>query len=102
MGIVESVHKSIFWTPCVCHTFNLALKDLCDPTEKDVSRFQECNWIKELIGEACSIKIFVANHSQALTIYDKYFSLRLLSIGEKKRRMSIEIHQFFIPKFILY
>ncbi|XXG73235.1 hypothetical protein AAC387_Pa07g2187 [Persea americana] len=32
--IVEEKFPHIFWTPCVVHSLNLALKSICDPLEK--------------------------------------------------------------------
>ncbi|RWR88546.1 LOW QUALITY PROTEIN: hypothetical protein CKAN_01756700 [Cinnamomum micranthum f. kanehirae] len=32
--IVEEKLPHIFWTPCVVHSLNLALKSICDPPEK--------------------------------------------------------------------
>ena len=29
--IIESEYDNIFWTPCVVHTLNLALKSICEP-----------------------------------------------------------------------
>lgn len=29
--IIESEYDNIFWTPCVMHTLNLALKSICEP-----------------------------------------------------------------------
>ncbi|GAU49563.1 hypothetical protein TSUD_191890 [Trifolium subterraneum] len=31
-SIVENMHPHIFWTPCVVHTLNLALKNICSPS----------------------------------------------------------------------
>ena len=29
--IIEAEYDNIFWTPCVVHTLNLALKSICEP-----------------------------------------------------------------------
>ena len=29
--LIESKYPNIFWTPCVVHTLNLALKNICAP-----------------------------------------------------------------------
>ena len=33
--IVEQKHPHIFWTPCVVHTLNLALKNICAPRDAE-------------------------------------------------------------------
>lgn len=33
-SMIESRYPHIFWTPCVVHSLNLALKTICDPTER--------------------------------------------------------------------
>ena len=33
--IIEQKYDHIFWTPCVVHTLNLALKNICDAKDND-------------------------------------------------------------------
>ncbi|KAF8390828.1 hypothetical protein HHK36_023127 [Tetracentron sinense] len=56
---VKAKHPSIFWTPCVVHTLNLALKNICTP-DKDLLE------------------------SVAFTIYNKYSKLKLLGVTETR------------------
>ena len=44
-SIVEAKYPHIFWTPCVVHTFNLALKNICAAknTEKNEVTFEACH-----------------------------------------------------------
>jgi len=46
-SIVEGMYPHIFWTPCVVHTLNLALKNICSPknTPNNEVVYQECNWM---------------------------------------------------------
>ncbi|XP_048594911.1 uncharacterized protein LOC111200150 [Brassica napus] len=49
--IIESTFPHIYWTPCVVHTLNLALKNICAAknVEKNASTYEECNWITDLV-----------------------------------------------------
>ncbi|XP_074345195.1 uncharacterized protein LOC141684222 [Apium graveolens] len=49
--LVEAQFSHIFWTPCVVHTLNLALKNICDPSniQSNKDAFIECHWIKEVL-----------------------------------------------------
>ena len=46
-ALIEGEYPKIFWTPCVVHTFNLALKNICAAknTEKNEVTYEECRWI---------------------------------------------------------
>ncbi|QHO11465.1 uncharacterized protein DS421_15g498330 [Arachis hypogaea] len=43
--LIEAEFPSVFWTPCIVHTLNLALKDICAAknTEKNNFVYQECS-----------------------------------------------------------
>lgn len=56
--IAETKYPQIFWTPCIIHSLNLTL----EPIASDVT----C--ISNLIDDACLIRNFVQNHTNALTI----------------------------------
>ncbi|XP_054776440.1 uncharacterized protein LOC129284940 [Prosopis cineraria] len=47
--MVEDEYPHIFWTPCVVHTLNLALKNICAAknTEANEIVYGECCWITE-------------------------------------------------------
>lgn len=40
--------------------------------------------MQDLVTEGRAVKIFITNHSKALTIYKKYATLKLLSYGETR------------------
>jgi hypothetical protein len=44
-SLIEAEYPYIFWTPCVVHTLNLALKNICAPknTERNAVTYAECN-----------------------------------------------------------
>ena len=64
----------VFWTPCIVHSLNLALKSIAS----DVA------WIGKLIEDACHIRNFIQNHTNALTIYKEYTHLSLLKVADTR------------------
>ncbi|KAL1326255.1 hypothetical protein AAHE18_13G215200 [Arachis hypogaea] len=84
--LIEQDYDNIFWTPCVVHTLNLALKNICAAknTEKNEVTYVECHWITEVRDDAVFIKIFIMNHSMRLAIFNVFVPLKLLSIAETR------------------
>lgn len=82
--LIEGIYPLIYWTPCVVHTRNLALKSICAPkvTEENGEYFDECGWIIDVHGDAVAIKNFIMNHNMRLSIFNRFTSLRLLSVAE--------------------
>jgi len=93
---VEQTYPHIFWTPCVVHCLNLALKSMCQPSEKS-TQFINCKWILDLIGEVSSLKIFVLNHDMAHALFQKHSALSLLKVAETRFAshvvMTSRVHQ---------
>ena len=62
---MEAKFRHIFWTPCVVHTLNLALKNICAPSTHlrydDV--MEQCGWISQVSSDAYFIKNFIMNHA---------------------------------------
>ncbi|XP_068312172.1 uncharacterized protein [Pyrus communis] len=81
--LIEAHYPHIFWTPCVVHTLNLALKSICTPKQTEVS-YDDCNWISTIASDAWSIKNFIMNHSMRLSIFNEHCKLKLLSIAETR------------------
>ncbi|XP_057522019.1 uncharacterized protein LOC130802133 isoform X1 [Amaranthus tricolor] len=69
--LIEGRYPHIFWTPCIFHTLNLALKNICNA--KNVSNneevYDECHWITEVHGDALFVKNYIMNHSMRLAIF---------------------------------
>ncbi|KAJ9538838.1 hypothetical protein OSB04_031571 [Centaurea solstitialis] len=84
--IIESQFPHIYWTPCVVHTLNLALKNICSPRNVETNQltYEQCSWIKEVHEEALAIKNFIMNHNMRLSIFTKFTSLRLLSVTDTR------------------
>ncbi|XLS64947.1 hypothetical protein HN51_024921 [Arachis hypogaea] len=72
-----------FWTPCVVHTLNLTLKDICATknTEKNNFVYQECSWITQIAEDAFFIKNFIVNHHMRLSIFNEFNTLKLLNVA---------------------
>lgn len=62
--IIAGMFPHIYWTLCVVHTLNLALKSIC--AAKNVQSNQEtyelCNWITVVHDDVMQINIFIMNH----------------------------------------
>ena len=84
--IIETQYPHIFWTPCVVHTLNLALKNICDPSHIESNRnaFIECHWITEVADIALMIKNFILNHNMVLTMFNNIAPLKLLGVAETR------------------
>ena len=85
-SIIESMHPHIFWTPCVVHTLNLALKNICAPKNTPTNEvvYSECSWISTMADDAFFIKNFIMNHSMRLAMFNKFVHLKLLAIAETR------------------
>ena len=85
-SIVEAEYPHIFWSPCVVHTLNLALRNICalkNSWQNEVA-YNECNWIAQVSDEATFIRIFITNHSMRLAIFNSYSPLNLLAVAETR------------------
>ncbi|XP_077247572.1 uncharacterized protein LOC143887357 [Tasmannia lanceolata] len=84
--LVEAQFPSIFWTPCVVHTLNLALKNICAAKNVEVNQivYGECSWISDIAGDVMLVKNFIMNHSMRLAIFNDFNSLKLLSVAETR------------------
>ena len=84
--IVEAKFRHIFWTPCVVHTLNLALKNICAPSTHprydDV--MEQCGWISRVSSDASFIKNFIMNHVMRLSMYNNHGKLKLLSVADTR------------------
>ncbi|WCJ21049.1 hAT transposon superfamily [Euphorbia peplus] len=82
-SLVENEFPHIYWTPCVVHTLNLALKAICAPKDSSANEetYVECGWIVEVASDAFSMKHFITNHSLSNAIYNEVSHLKMLSIA---------------------
>ncbi|TYG49802.1 hypothetical protein ES288_D10G123500v1 [Gossypium darwinii] len=81
-SLVETQHPHIFWTPCVVHTLNLALKNICAAKniEKNEVTYDVLCWINNVGDDAIFIRNFIMNHSMRLAIFNSFVPLKLLTV----------------------
>ncbi|XP_061352629.1 uncharacterized protein LOC133297483 [Gastrolobium bilobum] len=84
--LIEQEFSSITWTPCVVHTLNLTVKNICAAknVESNQITYEECSWISNIVGDVVAIKHFIMNHSMRLAIFNEFVSLKLLSIADTR------------------
>ncbi|KAL3745851.1 hypothetical protein ACJRO7_014884 [Eucalyptus globulus] len=86
--LIEQEFPSIMWTPCVVHTLNLVLKNIC------AAKNMESNQI-----EVMQIKHFIINHSMRLAIYHEFVSLKLLFVADTRfASMIVMLRRFKLIK----
>ena len=85
-SIIEAEYPHIFWSPCVVHNLNLALRNICAPKNslQNEVAYNECNWIAQVSDKATFIRIFITNHSMRLAIFNSYSPLKLLTVAETR------------------
>ena len=85
-SIVEAEYPHIFWSPCVVHTLNLALRNICAPKNslQNEVPYNECNWIAQVSDKTTFIRIFITNHSMRLAIFNSFSPLKLLAVAETR------------------
>eukprot|EP00256_Glycine_max_P058118 XP_014626160.1 uncharacterized protein LOC106797012 [Glycine max] len=81
--IIEAKFPSIYWTPCVVHTLNLALKNICAAknTEKNNEIYKECCWITQIVDGAMYVRNFIIGYSMRLSMFNSFNTLKLLALA---------------------
>ncbi|KAL0418818.1 UNVERIFIED_CONTAM: hypothetical protein Sradi_1295300 [Sesamum radiatum] len=84
--LVEQTYPHVFWTPCVVHTLNLTLKNICAAknTEANGITYDECHWITEIVASALMIRNFTMNHAMRLSMFNEFSKLKLLVVTETR------------------
>ncbi|XP_052195081.1 uncharacterized protein LOC127803091 isoform X3 [Diospyros lotus] len=84
--IIEGMFPHIYWTHCIVHTLNLALKNICVARnlESNQETYDECHWITEVHGDALVINFFIMNHSMRLAMFNRFSSLKLLAVADTR------------------
>ena len=83
-ALIEGEYPKIFWTPCVAHTLNLVLKNICTAKniEKNEVTYEECSWITRIADDASFIRVFIMNHSMRLAMFNEFCLLKLLQVAD--------------------
>ncbi|KAG8382818.1 hypothetical protein BUALT_Bualt05G0117200 [Buddleja alternifolia] len=89
--LIEEIYPHIFWTPCVVHTLNLTLKNICAAknTKANEITYVECHWITQISGTIIMIRNFINNHSMRLSMFNEFSKFKLLAIDETRLASSI-------------
>ena len=95
--IIEGFFPNFFWTPCVVHTLNLALKNICalNNVEGNDVVYGECSWIIKHIDDVSFIKNLIMNHFMRLAIFNPFSHLQLLSIVDTRFAYAIVMMKRF-------
>ncbi|XP_021854008.1 uncharacterized protein [Spinacia oleracea] len=80
---LETKYPHLFWTPCVVHSVNLALKAICEPPVNS-TQYDQCKWISSLMSDCNAIVNFVLNHGKALDIFHSYSKHMLVKVAETR------------------
>ncbi|KAG5521605.1 hypothetical protein RHGRI_033985 [Rhododendron griersonianum] len=84
--LIEGLYPNISWTPCVVHTLNLALQNICAAknVENNQVTYDECSWITIIADDVSFIKNYIMNHSMRLAIFNDFVPLKLLSVASTR------------------
>ncbi|XP_026383788.1 uncharacterized protein LOC113279302 [Papaver somniferum] len=96
--LIETHFPHIFWTPCVVHTLNLALKNIfaAKNTEANAETFAECSWIRDIISDVVFVRKFIMTHSMRLAMFNDHNKLKLLTVADTRFASSVIILQRFV------
>ena len=82
--LVQERYNHIFWTACVVHTLNLALKSIGSATSQDDPLYDHCNWISEIAADGFRIEHFIMSHSMRLSMFNASSKLKLLAVADTR------------------
>nr|XP_023872055.1 uncharacterized protein LOC111984668 [Quercus suber] len=84
--LIEGEYLKMFWTPCVVHTLNLVLKNICAAknTKKNEVTYEECSWITRIADDASFIRVFIMNHLMRLAMFNEFCPLKLLQVANTR------------------
>ena len=76
-ALIKGEYPKIFWTTCVVHTLNLALKNICvaKHTEKNEVTYEERSWSIHIADDASFILVFIMSHSMRLAMFNEFCPL---------------------------
>ncbi|KAL9242469.1 hypothetical protein vseg_016462 [Gypsophila vaccaria] len=96
--LIEKVYPHVFWTPCVAHTLDLALKKICYPqnTEDNTSAYRECSWITEVVSCVKMVKDFIVNNTSSLSTVVNAEDLKLLDLNETRHGYDVALMRRFM------
>jgi hypothetical protein len=101
--IVQQKYDNIFWTPCIVHTLNLALKNIyaakLPRTEEQEIVYDELHWVTLIAGDANMIKNYIMNHDMRLSMFNEFSKLKLLAVAKTRfASVVVMLKQFLMVK----
>jgi hypothetical protein len=101
--IVQQKYDNIFWTPCVVHTLNIALKNIyaakLPRTKEEEIVFVELHWIQLINQDASMIKNYIMNHAMRFSMFNEFSKLKLLAVAETRfASVVVMLKRFFMVK----
>ncbi|CAE6074649.1 unnamed protein product [Arabidopsis arenosa] len=97
-SLISAKYPTIFRTPCVVHTLNLALRNICSPlltTRNNEDVYGACIWIKSLSEDVTWIKNFIMNHGMRLVKFTEHCDLKLLTIASTRFASTVVMFKRF-------
>jgi len=84
--LIELEFPSNYWTPCVVHTLNLALNNICATknTKKNSVAYDQCSWISQIANDVTFIKNFIVGYSMRISMFNSFNSLKLLFVAQTR------------------
>ena len=97
-ALISAKYPTIFWTPCVVHTLNLAVKNICTPSahargNDDV--YAACSWISPLVDDVSFVKNFIMNHGMRLVMFTEHCDLKLLTVASTRFASTVVMFRRF-------
>ncbi|KAL9816684.1 hypothetical protein AtNW77_Chr4g0280801 [Arabidopsis thaliana] len=93
-ALISAKFSTVFWTPCVVHTLNLALKNICAPslsTRNNEVVYKACYWIKFISENVTWIKNSIMNYGVRLVMFTEHCDLKLLTIASRSVIRAVDI-----------
>nr|XP_011470781.1 PREDICTED: uncharacterized protein LOC101295002 [Fragaria vesca subsp. vesca] len=97
-SLISAKYPTIFWTPCVVHTLNLAVKNICAPsiqTRNNDDVYDACSWIGPLADDVSFVKNFIMNHGMRLVMFTEHCHLKLLTVASTRFASTIVMFKRF-------
>jgi hypothetical protein len=82
--LIEEKYNHIQWMPSVAHTLSLVLKSICAAMSSENVTIKDCQWISDVVEAATVIKNFIVDHSMALSMFDEFSKLKMLTVADTR------------------
>ncbi|KAJ6810180.1 uncharacterized protein M6B38_158170 [Iris pallida] len=96
--LVEKTYPHIFWTPCMVHSLDVALKNIFaakNTKENGIVYDDDCRWISDISREVVVIRNFIIKHPMKFPMLNHHEELKLLDIPKTRFAFDIIILRKF-------